>query len=55
MVSTPGVKQEIIKIFYILRGILRGLTNAKNFNLFFDWFYPQYMNAIIESALNSFY
>ena len=31
------------------------MTNSKTFNLFFDWFYPQYLSAIIEGTLNSFY
>lgn len=38
-----------------MRGILRGLNYAKHFNLFFDWFYPQYLAAIIERTLNAFY
>jgi hypothetical protein len=36
----PTQKQEVIKVLYILRGIMRGLTGHKFFNLFFDWFYP---------------
>jgi len=44
-----------MKIFYILRGILRGLISNKHFNLFFDWFYPQYLGTIVEGALNAFY
>jgi exportin-7 len=55
LAQTQGAKLEVIKIFYILRGILRGMTNSKTFNLFFDWFYPQYLGAIIEGTLNSFY
>lgn len=45
----------MIKILYILRGVLRGLVNNRYFNLFFDWFYPQYFSAIIEGTLNAFY
>lgn len=44
-----------MKLFYILRGILRGLNNSKNFSLFFEWFYPQYFSPIIEGALNAFH
>ena len=44
-----------MKLLYILRGILRGLTNSKNFNLFFEWFYPQYFSVIIEGTLNAFH
>jgi len=39
----------------VLRGVLRGLNQAKNFNIFFDWFYPQYLSVIVEGALNAFY
>ena len=55
LVSTPGAKQEIIKVFYVLRGVLRGLNQSKHFNLFFDWFYPQYLAVIIEGSLRAFY
>jgi exportin-7 len=44
-----------MKIFYILRGIIRGLITNKQFNLFFDWFYPSYLSTIVEGALNAFY
>jgi hypothetical protein len=48
-------RTEVIKIFYILRGILVGLTNNRVFNLFFEWFHPQYFKVIIEGTLNAFY
>lgn len=53
--NTPGGKIETIKLFYVLRGILRGMSNSKTFNLFFDWFYPDYFALIVEGALNAFY
>lgn len=53
--NTPGGKLETTKIFYVLRGILRGLNNSKVFNLFFEWFYPAYFTMSIEGALNAFY
>jgi hypothetical protein len=53
--TTPGAKQEIIKLLHILRGIMRGLVSNKFFNLFFDWFYPQYFSVIVEGTLNAFY
>jgi hypothetical protein len=34
---------------------LRGLISNRYFNLFFDWFYPQYFSVIIEGTLNAFY
>ena len=55
MNSTQGVREEVMKLFYILRGIVRGCNNSKTFNLFFDWFYPQYFATVIEGALNAFY
>ena len=53
--TTPGGKLETTKLLYILRGVLRGLNNSKTFNLFFEWFYPDYFAMIIEGALNAFY
>jgi exportin-7 len=53
--NSPGGKLETTKIFYVLRGILRGLNNSKVFNLFFEWFYPAYFAMSIEGALNAFY
>ncbi len=53
--NSPGGKLETTKIFYVLRGILRGLNNSKVFNLFFEWFYPAYFAISIEGALNAFY
>lgn len=53
--ATPGAREEVMKLFYILRGVARGLHSKENFALFFDWFYPDYMNHIIEGSLNAFY
>lgn len=53
--STAVGKLETTKLFYILRGILRGLNNSKVFNLFFEWFYPDYFALVVEGALNAFY
>ena len=40
MQTTQGVREDVMKLFYILRGIVRGCNNSKTFNLFFDWLYP---------------
>ena len=55
MQATDGVRENIMRLFYILRGIVRGCNNSKTFNLFFDWFYPHYFSPVIEGALNAFY
>ena len=55
MKSTPGVREDVMRLFYILRGIMRGCNNSKTFNLFFDWLYPQYFSPIIEGTLNAFH
>ena len=55
MQQTPGVREDVMRLFYILRGIVRGCNNSKTFNLFFDWFYPHYYSAIIEGTLNAFH
>lgn len=34
---------------------MRGLLNNKQFNLFFDWFYPQYLSVVMEGTLNAFH
>ena len=44
-----------MKLFSILRGIIRGLVTNRTFKLFFDWFYPQYFSPIVEGALNAFH
>jgi len=51
----PELKPEITKLLYIFRGIMRGLLNNKQFNLFFDWFYPQYLSVVMEGTLNAFH
>ena len=48
-----SIKQQLMKLFYILKGIAHGLTSSKNFSLFFDWFYPEYF-SIIGKALTAF-
>ena len=55
MQRTQGVREDVMKLFYILRGIVRGCNNSKTFNLFFDWFYPNYFSPIIEGSLNAFH
>ena len=55
MQATEGARANVIRLFYILRGIVRGCNNSKTFNLFFDWFYPTYFSAIIEGTLNAFH
>lgn len=55
MVATQGVREDVMRLFYILRGIVRGCNSSKTFNLFFDWFYPHYFSPVIEGALNAFH
>ena len=55
MQATAGVRENVMRLFYILRGIVRGLNNSKTFTLFFDWFYPTYFSPVIEGALNAFH
>jgi hypothetical protein len=49
----PNARIELMKLFYILKGISTGMSTSKNFALFFDWFYPEYFQ-IITKALNVF-
>ena len=44
-----------MKLFHILRGVVRGLVNSRTFKNFFDWLYPQYLSPVIEGALNAFH
>ena len=37
------------KLFYILKGIVGGMTSSRTFALFFDWFYPDYFHIIGNS------
>ena len=49
----PQMKHEFMKLFYILRGIVSGMTTNRNFGLFFDWFYPEFF-VIVGQALTAF-
>ena len=40
MRSNPEVKANVIRSFYILRGLFKGALSHRNFGLVFDWFYP---------------
>ena len=53
--STQGAREDIMRLFYILRGVCQGCTYQKTFNVFFDWLYPKYFAAIIEGTLNAFH
>ena len=55
MQTTQGVRDDVMKLFYILRGVVRGCSNSKTFNVFFDWLYPHYFSVIIEGTLNAFH
>lgn len=41
-------KNEILRICYILSGVVQGFTTADSFNQFFDWFYPGNFRIITE-------
>lgn len=51
--SNPQIRQNVIRVFYILRGLFSGAFTHKNFSLLFDWFYPQHFE-IIEKSLAAF-
>ena len=51
----PNGRTEVMKLFFILKGIVRGLVTSRTLKLFFDWLYPQYFCSIIEGALNAFH
>ena len=53
--SMQGAREDIMRLFYILRGVCQGCTYQKTFNVFFDWLYPKYFAAIIEGTLNAFH
>mmetsp|Transcript_26578 Transcript_26578/g.19915 ORF Transcript_26578/g.19915 Transcript_26578/m.19915 type:complete len:100 (+) Transcript_26578:1725-2024(+) len=44
---------QILKLFHILKGIAQGMNTSKNFALFFDWFYPEYIH-VINKTLNAY-
>jgi hypothetical protein len=50
MKAMPNIRIEMMKLFYILKGIVNGMTSSRTFALFFDWFYPDYF-PIIGNAL----
>ena len=51
--NIPNIKRELMKLFFILKGIVNGLTTSRHFSLFYDWFFPDNF-AIITKALNGF-
>jgi len=53
MKSYPNFKREIMKLFFILRGITSGLTTSKSYALFFDWFYPD-KYQLVSRSMNAF-
>ena len=44
-----------MKIFYVLRGVVRGLQSKDDYVLFFNWFYPEYFAPMVEGTLNAFF
>ena len=53
--QSAEARLEIMKLFHVLKGILRGLVTSRHFKLFFDWLYPRYFCAVIEGTLNAFH
>ena len=51
----PNGRTEVMKLFYVLKGIARGLVTSRTLKLFFDWLYPTYFSPIIEGSLNAFH
>jgi hypothetical protein len=51
--AEPSGRNSLMRLFYILRGIVSGLNSPKHFALFFDWFYPDYFQ-VIGKALSVF-
>ena len=51
----PNGRTEVMRLFYVLKGIARGLVTSRTLKLFFDWLYPTYFSPIIEGALNAFH
>ena len=47
------VERDVIKCFYILRGLFGGAFTHRSFGLLFDWFYPQFFD-IIPKCLSAF-
>jgi hypothetical protein len=49
----PNIKIELIKLFYILKGVVSGLSNSNTLSIFFDWLYPDNYQ-LVEKALRVF-
>jgi exportin-7 len=47
--AASGNRVEIMKLFYIFKGIVQGMNTCKNFGLFFDWFYPEYFTCVTKT------
>ncbi|CDW71253.1 exportin-like protein [Stylonychia lemnae] len=48
VIKSPTVKAQIIKFYNIITGTARGLTNVHDYDLFFDWFNPNYFQITSE-------
>jgi exportin-7 len=46
-------RANVIRLFYILRGLFRGAVTHKNFSILFDWFYPDYF-GVVKKCLSCF-
>lgn len=41
-------KSDVLRVCYILNGVVQGFTSSESFNSFFDWFYPNHFKIIAE-------
>ena len=53
--QTPGARDEVLRLLYTLKGVVRGLHSQKSFDRFFEWLHPAYFTVIIEGTLNAFH
>eukprot|EP00347_Sterkiella_histriomuscorum_P000570 403375338 len=51
--QNPEIRLQVMKLFYILKGIVTALSSSRHFGLFFDWFYPENF-TIIGKALSAY-
>lgn len=53
MKSNYQIRTNVIRLFYVLRGLFRGALSHRTFGYVFDWFFPQHF-GVVQKCLTIF-
>ena len=48
------LRGPLLRVLFVLRGILSGIKNPQTFNIFFEWIYPKYLGKLTDTSLQLF-